>query len=407
MYNDIKKFIFNDEVQGILSEINSNLMDFNILEITGMGNQEIKHSNILGWLFDNSEHNLDHIILDDFLKKVINENRQYEVNNPILDDLQSYLYLSNNKRDITIYREKDNIDLLIVDESNKIVITIENKVFASERKNGNDGGQLQKYEKIINDKYNDEYEKYFIFLTINLEEPSKDNWLRANHQMITDVIENILKTKEITIKTKIVLESYVDLLKRNGIVADNKLEELASKIWDNPKYKNALDVLYEYKPDISMEISKYLQKVIEKYTTRLLILKADSSKTYIRFYDKTWENEKKGNQTWTKDNKVLLYEIKNRTDENLKLVLLIGPSKYEKFRTELFTALNKNPKKSLSDKFCTVWKLDILSKTEIQEKSIEDIKNIIDKKLNDFFKEFDGDFYKIREKLEPIMGKFI
>jgi hypothetical protein len=44
---------------------------------------------------------------------------------------------------------------------------------------------------------------------IDLEEPSKKNWLRANHQMITDVIENILKTKETTTKTQIVLDSIL------------------------------------------------------------------------------------------------------------------------------------------------------------------------------------------------------
>jgi hypothetical protein len=205
----VQDFIFDDEVQNILSKINDNVMDFNILEITGMGNQEIKHSNILGWLFDDSEHNLEYQILDNFLKKVIELNSN--------NDLQSYLYLSNKKRDITIYREKDNIDILIVDESNKIVITIENKIYASERIDGEDGGQLQKYENIINGKYNNDYKKYFIFLTIDLEVPTKENWLKANHQMITNVIENLLKIKEVTSKTKIVLESYIDLLKRNEL----------------------------------------------------------------------------------------------------------------------------------------------------------------------------------------------
>ena len=108
----LRQFIFNEEVQSILADINNNVMDFNILEITGMGTQEIKHSNILGWLFDDSEHNLDYQILDGFLKKVIQ-------NTPNIS-LENYLYLSDNKRDITILREKDNIDILIIDEANKV-----------------------------------------------------------------------------------------------------------------------------------------------------------------------------------------------------------------------------------------------------------------------------------------------
>jgi len=83
----VKKFIFNDNVQYILSNINDNLMDFNILEITGMGVQEIKHSNILGWVFDDSEHNLGYKILEEFLKKVILKNQD----NAEIEKLKQYL----------------------------------------------------------------------------------------------------------------------------------------------------------------------------------------------------------------------------------------------------------------------------------------------------------------------------
>ena len=55
----IENFIFDDSVQDTLEKINSSVMNFNILEITGMGSQETKHSNILGWMFSDSEHNFD------------------------------------------------------------------------------------------------------------------------------------------------------------------------------------------------------------------------------------------------------------------------------------------------------------------------------------------------------------
>ena len=261
--NLVKSFIFNDDVQQTLSSINDNLMDFNILEITGMGNQEIKHSNILGWLFDDSEHNLEYYILDGFLKKVIEVNRENYQNNEVLDSLQSYIYLAEDKKNITIYREKDHIDLLIVDEANKVVIAIENKVDASERIDGEDGGQLKTYEKSIKNKYN-KYDKYFIFLTINLEEPSREIWLKSSHSMIINIIENTLKTKEITTKTQIILESYVDLLKRNGIVPDERLKELCEKIWKDEKYREAFEVIINNRPSKKEMILKVIKS--EKIT---------------------------------------------------------------------------------------------------------------------------------------------
>jgi hypothetical protein len=69
-------------------------MNFNILEITGMGNQEIKHSNILSWIFGDNEHNLEYKILDGFLKEMIKEAKEY-INN--INYLQHYLYLPTNK----------------------------------------------------------------------------------------------------------------------------------------------------------------------------------------------------------------------------------------------------------------------------------------------------------------------
>jgi len=235
----IKSFIFDDNLQKRLSEIQNNLMDFNILEITGMGHQETKHSNILGWLFDDSEHSLEYKILDEFLKRVIEKNKNYQIEN-----LKEYVYLSN-KQDLNIYREKDNIDLLIVDENNKVVITIENKVFASERKDGEDGGQLQKYKDIIDKKYNDDYQKYFIFLTINLEYPSKgnENWMIANYQMITDTIEIMTNNQDLSVKTKIIFDSYVDLLKKRNIIKNIQLDKICTQLWID--YKDELNLIHE------------------------------------------------------------------------------------------------------------------------------------------------------------------
>ncbi|NPA66007.1 MAG: PD-(D/E)XK nuclease family protein [Epsilonproteobacteria bacterium] len=257
----VEDFIFNEEVQTILSDINDNVMDFNILTITGMGNQEIKHSTILGWLMDDSEHDLEYMILDRFLKKVIKSNTHEN-----LKALQSYVHLPDKKREITIYREKDNIDLLIVDEANKIVIAIENKIHAKERKKGEDGGQLKKYKSHIKKQYAG-YEKYFIFLTKGLESPSKKSWLSASHQMVADTIEEVLKTKETSDKTRLILESYVDLLKRNGIVADKKLEELCKKIWADDKYKSALEVLIKHKTSrIKIFYDEVLRQELDFFT---------------------------------------------------------------------------------------------------------------------------------------------
>lgn len=251
----LKEFIFNDEVSQLISDINQNFLEFNILEITGMGTQEIKHSSLLAWILNNSEHNLEYEVFVEFLKKV------YAENNLIDDELQNYIYLSK-KQNLIIYREQENIDLLIEDHDNYKIFVIENKIFADERIEGDDGGQLEKYEKNIKEKYSEKYKIYYIFLTPNSTNATSDKWLRASYQMITDVITHILKTTELLTNTRLILESYVDLLKRKNIVKDKNIQELCKKIWDNKEYREALEIIFENKPSKIDLIEEFLKKYI-------------------------------------------------------------------------------------------------------------------------------------------------
>ena len=243
-YEELENFIFDDNVQDILDKIKNSVMNFNILEITGMGSQEIKHSNILAWMFSNSEHNLEYKILEDFLKKIVEFNEINETTTFL-----KHIYLPEKDKNITIYREKDNIDLLIVDNANEVVIAIENKVYANERSDGKDGGQLKNYCKIVDENYKNFKNKIFIYLTIDGSFPESEKnqsiWLNATHEMIGEVVENILENQTVLSKAEMILTSYVDLLKRRNIMADKNLEELCKKIWD--KNSKALDILFRYR----------------------------------------------------------------------------------------------------------------------------------------------------------------
>ena len=259
-YEELENFIFDDNVQDILDKIKNSVMNFNILEITGMGSQEIKHSNILAWMFSNSEHNLEYKILEDFLKKIVEFNEVSEATT----FLKHYIYLPEKDKNITIYREKDNIDLLIVDNANKVVIAIENKVYANERSDGKDGGQLKNYCKIVDENYKNFKNKIFIYLTIDgLSPESEENqkiWLNATHEMIGEAVEDILEKQTILPKAEMILTSYIDLLKRRNIMEDKNLEELCKKIWD--KNSKALDILFRYR---TTNLDKLYDLIIDNY----------------------------------------------------------------------------------------------------------------------------------------------
>ena len=127
-------------------------------------------------------------------------------------ELSDSLYLLADK----IIPEKDNIDLLIVDNANKVVIAIENKVYANERSDGKDGGQLKNYCKIVDENYKNFKNKIFIYLTIDgLSPESEENqkiWLNATHEMIGEAVEDVLEKQTILPKAEMILTTYVDLL---------------------------------------------------------------------------------------------------------------------------------------------------------------------------------------------------
>lgn len=286
-YEELENFIFDDNVQDILDKIKNSVMNFNILEITGMGSQEIKHSNILAWMFSNSEHNLEYKILEDFLKKIVEFNEVSEATT----FLKHYIYLSEKSKNITIYREKDNIDLLIVDNANKVVIAIENKVYANERSDGKDGGQLKNYCKIVDENYKNFKNKIFIYLTIDgLSPESEENqkiWLNATHEMIGEAVEDILEKQTILPKAEMILTSYVDLLKRRNIMSDKNLEELCKKIWD--KNSKALDILFRYRTTNLDKLYDLIASKYNFYSEESSDIKFDAiDKIYKYVYDEEW-----------------------------------------------------------------------------------------------------------------------
>ena len=286
-YEELENFIFDDNVQDILDKIKNSVMNFNILEITGMGSQEIKHSNILAWMFSNSEHNLEYKILEDFLKKIVEFNEVSEATT----FLKHYIYLSEKSKNITIYREKDNIDLLIVDNANKVVIAIENKVYANERSDGKYGGQLKNYCKIVDENYKNFKNKIFIYLTIDgLSPESEENqkiWLNATHEMIGEAVEDILEKQTILPKAEMILTSYVDLLKRRNIMSDKNLEELCKKIWD--KNSKALDILFRYRTTNLDKLYDLIASKYSFYSEESSDIKFDAiDKIYKYVYDEEW-----------------------------------------------------------------------------------------------------------------------
>ena len=371
---ELKKLIDSTDLDLIESRENK----FNIFRTLKLSNQELKHSRFLAWLLDPHEtHSLGDYPLKEFLKSI----SLFEERAPSIFDIDGW-----DLTDTDIFLEMDKIDILLVNHSKekKFVYVIENKIWTKDHDR-----QLKRYKNLIDKRFPD-YAKVFLYLTPLGERPQDDEMAEeyvciSYKEHIHPLVQKILSRFENNLGNEILMfmKHYQTMIEED-IMNDNEIKELCLKIYRN--HKNALDLLFEYKPDLALIISETLQKLIKKQGYEL----DQSFKTLIRFYPtqfKKYDFLRKG-VGWTNSNNILLFEFKNSND-NLSCNLIIGPSKNKKIRETIYTLAKEKGfvKKTLTPKWTTIktWQF------KIENLSMEDEEKDIYKNLEKQFLEHKAD----------------
>lgn len=250
----------------------------NIFDVLKVSRTEIRHSNMLSWLFDaNENHGLNDNFIKNILQIMVKNNREYFESKKL--NVLELLTLDYSK--FVIMREWNNIDILLVSKEDKLVICIENKIGSVEHDN-----QLEKYQEKVEVTYqkSEGYDAIYIFLTPdNGEASDAENWISFSYVDILDVLNNIIVSKELDLRVKLIIENYIETLRR-VVVKDKELEEICVGIYR--KHKQALDLIFDNKPDsgnvVSEIIKEYLQtRANEKHD--IIFDPIFSSKTLQRF----------------------------------------------------------------------------------------------------------------------------
>ena len=385
---ELEGFIFNNKELEKLESIEDK---FNIFSSLGIINQEVRHSNFLAWLLNPKEtHNLVDYFTTRFLKLAVynDSNENPDLNLIDIDTL--------NLSKINVYREWNNIDVLLVDEDQKLVCVIENKVDSKEHSN-----QLTKYRKIIESNYPD-YRKIYIYLTVYGEEPeSEKKYISISYKEVSQLMESLLERKESQMNDEIsmFIRHYNEMVKRY-IMEESEVQELCEKLYK--KHKKALDLIFKHKPDIYNDINHILEELI--FANENLV-KDHCSKYYIRFIPKTLDFLPKQGEGWTKSKRIFLFEIVS-TDKAINLVLMIGPgdslirqSIYDLARTN--TIFNKTSPK-LTKKWSLIYKIKLSSISSLEGKPKEVIQEKLAIQLDKFF---GHDFKLLEESLMELNPK--
>ena len=241
-----------------LAELNAKSDNkFNIFQALKLQNNEVKHSNFLGWLLTPFE---SHNLMDCFLKELLKIALQNDTSlvDIILSDLTD--------AKVTLEKMANDgrrMDIFIESPRNKLVCVIENKVWSGEGCN-----QLEDYRDYIltHDKYKDYKHKIFLFLTpykYSLCEDYK-GYIRINYGDILKAINNLMKQYGCLLDddVKIFIEHYKKMVERNIMgETDKEIIDLCRKIYR--ENKSAIDLIIEnndYKADVLNAMAEVIKE---------------------------------------------------------------------------------------------------------------------------------------------------
>ena len=371
-----------------LEELEHKISRFNIFEAVGMVRQEIKHSNFIQFLLSPSEK---HRLGDRFLKNLLMQALRDSEDIP-LDALEVSLSSFN---DAEVRREWKNIDLLVYSPSNHFICIIENKVDSLEGSN-----QLDRYESIIKKEFPD-CQKVFIFLTREGISASRPRWLSLSYASIADILEKICEEQKSNIGDDIYvsIRHYIDLIRRH-IMSESDIAQLCRKIYK--QHRQAIDLIYEHRPDLRSDIEEMLGNLIEEYSESMSLEKDGSNQRWIRFAPREWDNLvfQKSCSGWTNSKRILLFEFWNEP-QSLELRLVAGPGDIQ-VKQKIYTKLKEisvsgirkcKISESGFNQLCIV---PVLNSVDYEDGSLEDIRE----KIKSFWIKYSsGDMKTIRETI--------
>jgi hypothetical protein len=334
--------------------------------------QETRHSAFLRWILDPSEtHGLGPYFLRSFLKMISYQSSG--TTSPNVFEVDSW-----DLTDATVEQESENIDILIQSEKDRFVVVIENKVDTREHSN-----QLRRYRSAIEKQYQD-YKQLYVYLTIEGEIPSDDQYLPIDYAQLASLIDETIVRRGDQLSTEVqtFLNQYVEMVRRH-IVEDSEVQALCRQIYD--KHRSAIDALFEHKPDRALEVHDILLKIIKEHT---YVEHDHSSKAAIRFIPKKLDFIPKVGDGWTKSKRLLLFEFENYG--RLRLKVLLGPGNAD-VRAKYHSLISTHPKvfnRADQQLYPKWWMFHVdnwINKNQYTDLSLSDLEEEIRKHWDRFF----------------------
>lgn len=311
-------------------------------EAIGMVSQEIRHGRFLAYCIDpRRPHGFGSECLRALIRAGASQVRRLDLDvgiTPIDTHLMS-LDAAETRR------EWRGVDLVSVIADEKLVVAVELKIDATEH-----SGQLRRYREAVQKAWPaPEWRHLFLFLTKRGDEPSRgdgESWIPVPLDVFVAELGPLVDKHLGSPDASNLLRSYISMLRRNH-VSDQKLEEIARKLWS--AHGEALAFLMDHQPDNS-------QTLIDELTSRkadiarcmseasgLPVVGDVSSGRHLRFSVDGWDEipDLCTGNGWSGSNRMVLIELEAGNNRFLGIRLVVGPGD-EQPRKRVSEALRAN-----------------------------------------------------------------
>ncbi len=179
------------------------LSGLNFFRAAGVTWSELRHSDFLAFRLSSSEsHSLGDKFLKQFLHHVVDEHPTRTPVSP--EELSTW-----NLTDTQVYRERDHIDILLLNVRIGLAVIIENKTGSQEH-----GDQLQRYRDAVSRRSPRTPKVLGLFLSPTRASPSDPSYLPISYRTVHKALEDIRSLPQLSEfpDLKVVLRHYSQLV---------------------------------------------------------------------------------------------------------------------------------------------------------------------------------------------------
>jgi hypothetical protein len=299
------------------------LTRFNIFDAVGPRWKELDHSACLAFLLSPYEtHGLGDTVLRTFLQKA--DDATGEVG-PVPADMTAAM-VETEVHHVDVKGVPGRIDILVLDEANKLAIIIENKTGTREHDE-----QLRRYRAEVHSRCGDQWRIVALYLSPGAEKPSQPDWVEVGYRQICEALRAVASEHglELDAGVRVLLDHYADFIRRK-LVGDDDIDRLCRRT-----YAQHEAAIYRISRHVG-ERRKQVRGLIERLVKQTPNFDLDDPPwddqvryraLFIRVAYLPWDKDLDrhgGNGRWTKSRRLLLFTF-NVFYEHVDMNLMIGP----------------------------------------------------------------------------------